>query len=723
MVSKKIKSIVGQKINYKIIKDGFKTENGTIDVTSDMDTNILLETPSEPYISNIDYSIVEKENCAPILKLNQDLILPDDSVLEKNNYLIYPKGKYLVVDDELTGDTGTTYENNFSICGDVKNFGSVFSNFNFVSYITLPKPFKPGDKSWEIVFKIIPSTVNSMQRLIGQIGGFYATIGGEIQSNGTLGFGVTSTNSTWNIAWLSGTTVLNPNTLYWIRLSFTGTEYKFELSTDGKEYNLENSVVNSTPIYQGDDSIINLGYHGNNSTYRYLGSIDLDGTYIKIGDEYWWKPQINNMLENFIKSGSPTITNGIVNNFSSSNYITLDNSFVSKNATYVFKVTFPSSMSSSQCIFEQDYFANMEFRGNTQDLRAWNWQNSQYEKIMDITFGKTYWFKMVINDSVKTYSYSEDGQDYIEAYVMNDNATNTTTSNFFIGVTSRRGNIFQGSIDLKESYIKINDELVWEGFKKNKFKKGNFKINGSPIINENGVISNFSDSNYIQFLYVVNNETEIFTKFTTGSDISNMPNLITIVNSSNQGGGEIYINNNAFQTWNMASSTDVTLANALPNTSYQAKMKLNPSGRTITIYDAEGNVITEHTENDSGATFTNTSIINFGFLNPNNTSRHWKGSIDLANTYVIIDGVKYNLLENAGVYLQGIFDESFVDNYNQEQVVKLYHTMSKDNGLTITNDKVNDENVLYSQYIDNITIPSRSKQFNYNIDDEVWEEI
>ena len=156
--------------------------------------------------------------------------------------------------------------------------------------------------------------------------------------------------------------------------------------------------------------------------------------------------------------GSPTIENNIVSGFSSSNYITLDNSFVSNNATYVFKVTFPSSMSSNQCIFEQDYFANIEFRGNTQDLRAWNWQNSQYEKIMDITFGKTYWFKMVINGSVKTYSYSEDGQDYIEAYVMNDNATNTTTTNFFIGVTSRRGNIFQGSIDLSESYVLINGE-------------------------------------------------------------------------------------------------------------------------------------------------------------------------------------------------------------------------------------------------------------------------
>lgn len=218
---------------------------------------------------------------------------------------------------------------------------------------------------------------------------------------------------------------------------------------------------------------------GNTNSYKYyrinVSSVNMDvlhcknlsivGTVKGYAVENTYKlserTYVPDLIRNYTVNGSPTINDNIVSGFSSSNYLTLDNSFVSKNATYVFKVTFPSSMSVSQCIFEQDYFANIEFRGNTQDLRAWNWQTSQYEKIMDITFGKTYWFKMVINDSVKTYSYSEDGQDYIEAYVMNDNATNTTSSNFFIGVTSRRGNIFQGSIDVYDSYVLINDKTTY----------------------------------------------------------------------------------------------------------------------------------------------------------------------------------------------------------------------------------------------------------------------
>ena len=230
------------------------------------------------------------------------------------------------------------------------------------------------------------------------------------------------------------------------QLSYTMQEY------DGLKYTINTQGDVGTPILDFSDTVLPWKFEMNNYLAR---------------TRYCWKPYreepyqveiLKQVPANYNIVGTPTINDNIVSGFSSSNYLTLDNSFVSNNATYVFKVTFPSSMSSNQCIFEQDYFANIEFRGNTQDLRAWNWQNSQYEKIMDITFGKTYWFKMVINGSVKTYSYSEDGQDYIEAYVMNDNATNTTTTNFFIGVTSRRGNIFQGSIDLSESYVLINGE-------------------------------------------------------------------------------------------------------------------------------------------------------------------------------------------------------------------------------------------------------------------------
>lgn len=261
---------------------------------------------------------------------------------------------------------------------------------------------------------------------------------------------------------------------------------------DGLKYTLNNQGGVGTSIIDFSETVLPWKFEMNNYLAR---------------TRYCWKPYreepyqveiLKQVPTNYNIVGTPTFNENVVSGFSNSNYLTLNNSLVSKNATYVFKVTFPSSMSVSQCIFEQDYFANIEFRGNTQDLRAWNWQNSQYEKIMDITFGKTYWFKMVINGSVKTYSYSEDGQDYIEAYVMNDNATNTTTTNFFIGVTSRRGNIFQGSIDLSECYVKLNEFVAEEPAGGGELIESEFT---QPTLSANGTMGGNS------FAVTANNET------------------------------------------------------------------------------------------------------------------------------------------------------------------------------------------------------------------------
>lgn len=226
---------------------------------------------------------------------------------------------------------------------------------------------------------------------------------------------------------------------------------------DGLQYIFNNQGGKGISIIDFSDTVLPWKFEMNNylARTRYCWKPYREEPY----QVETWKPEYINL--NVI--GSPTINGSIVSGFSSSNYLTFNNSLVSKNnATYVFKVKLPSSMSSNQCIFERDYFANLEFRSETQDFRAWNWQINQYEKIMDITFGKTYWFKINVNGDVKTYSYSEDGIDYTTAYTMNDNGTNTTTGNFYIGITSRLGNIFQGSIDLSECYVKLNEFVAEE---------------------------------------------------------------------------------------------------------------------------------------------------------------------------------------------------------------------------------------------------------------------
>ena len=372
--------------------------------------------------------------------------------------------------------------------GNLSDDNGIFSNFSAENYLKLKEKFN-HNYPWSATFKVNLNSVdgNSARVLLGynSSGLFKFAI-----YQGRVEFGVSTSTSDWNIGQVTGNQTLQTNKDYWVKAEFTGSVYNIYLSENGSNYSLE-GTINSSSIFTMPDELL-IGNGGWSFAEYLTGSLDLNETsitgYFLVDGEYIEQSRLLNESD-YVKHhtnlgivGAPTIENNVVSGFSNSNYLTLNNSLVSKNATYVFKVTFPSSMSVSQCIFEQDYFANIEFRGNTQDLRAWNWQNSQYEKIMDITFGKTYWFKMVINDSVKTYSYSEDGQDYIEAYVMNDNATNTTSSNFFIGVTSRRGNIFQGSIDLTESYAKIS-EIVAEG-------EGELieQAFSQPILTENGTM-------------------------------------------------------------------------------------------------------------------------------------------------------------------------------------------------------------------------------------------
>lgn len=171
----------------------------------------------------------------------------------------------------------------------VDELTGIMSNCNPTNYLTLPEAFLPENNSWEINLKVkTPSTTNEMHYIMGSLNSYYWTVGGELSANNAFGFGITSTGESWDIAWLAGTTVATSDTWYWIRLSFTGTEYKFELSTDGETYNLEASMANTTSIYQDStNSIIHLGTQATHYTY-WTGEIDLSQCNIKINNTVWW---------------------------------------------------------------------------------------------------------------------------------------------------------------------------------------------------------------------------------------------------------------------------------------------------------------------------------------------------------------------------------------------------------------------------------------------------
>lgn len=179
--------------------------------------------------------------------------------------------------------------------------------------------------------------------------------------------------------------------------------------------------------------------------------------------------------------GSPTIDDGVVSGFSTGNYLTLPNAFNPNSNTWeiVIKTTTPSSHSNSQVFFDSTngssviravsiYFA----RGVGTFAYCLTGNTSNYDIADNITgsnvldFSKTYYVKLIFDGtSYKSY-ISTDGADWkLDFSVMSSTKVYNATDcrlGYFACNTSL---YYQGSIDLNESYIKINGETWWEGTK------------------------------------------------------------------------------------------------------------------------------------------------------------------------------------------------------------------------------------------------------------------
>ena len=91
MVKKSILAKVGDKINYKLIRDGYKTGKGNVVVTAEMDTKttIVADVPSTAYTSNLDYEVDISGENPPIINIKNDITCPDDTVISKGKYFYY----------------------------------------------------------------------------------------------------------------------------------------------------------------------------------------------------------------------------------------------------------------------------------------------------------------------------------------------------------------------------------------------------------------------------------------------------------------------------------------------------------------------------------------------------------------------------------------------------------------------------------------------------------
>ena len=183
------------------------------------------------------------------------------------------------------------------------------------------------------------------------------------------------------------------------------------------------------------------------------------------------------MKINVTEKGSLKIYKGLVSGFSSSNYLEVTPSFnvsSAKNWEMVYKITTGSNVTTGQTICGHTGSSNYDpvaITTNTSKHFALTLASSSSSNFLNAVSGTytmlpntTYWLKVTFDGSKYVLSYSLDGINFTED-VVKESTKVPYTSNLVLGRQQGSDSEFPflGTIDLKDCYIKIDDEIWWTG--------------------------------------------------------------------------------------------------------------------------------------------------------------------------------------------------------------------------------------------------------------------
>ena len=690
MVKKSILAKVGDKINYKLIRDGYKTGKGNVVVTAEMDTKttIVADVPSTAYTSNLDYEVDISGENPPIINIKNDITCPDDTVISKGKYFYYNSlgSKDYKFSKEKADEIGIFNDNDSKYYDTNSNLSftnlshenGIISGFSRSNYATFSVSGYEVGGGFVIYFRT--GSDNAQQ---GQI--FYTGLetGLLIDTNFICGrFGFTPT------------TVAQPNTNYYCKMTYQSSgKGLYQIYNENNELLCTGNGIDASSSYS-----ISLGSLYQYYSQAFKGSIDLTKSYyfkadgtktyfcdygynvqgikdLKLQDtgaelttklfDYHYKEEIPYKV-NLTKIGNISINpDGTVSNFSTSNYLRMldkpSSSTTNFEMSFHFKCT---SFSNSEILMGDSgtvwnkvliYVFNNRFQIGANR----NW----YIGTHDIQLNKEYWGKVIFNNGTLSSYISEDGityeQDYtgsLSSYVWNNNAD--------IGYSAADNKAFQGIMWLKDCYVQYGNEekkYFAERLQSNDkaslyintekdddlyYDSKDLKINaskiGNPTIDNNGVASNFSTSNYLSSGIIFNptGKWEQIWKFTT-STLSGYQR-ITGTPTDMKGGSNIVITEKKIQIWITSNNSSWDIANGdstayssdilSPNTTYWVKFTFDLE-KYVVSYSTDGKTFTDVITINNSSICKSIQPLSIGCGSGNYPFR---GSIDLLNSYIQI---------------------------------------------------------------------------------------
>ena len=398
--------------------------------------------------------------------------------------------------------------------------------------------------------------------------------------------------------------------------------------------------------------------------------------------------------------GSPTINSGVASGFSTSNYLIFNGTgTVSANNLnsfeILFKVITPTTWTSNGRVINPTNGADsttapyIEFKNSRANL-VWFNGTTYIPCDIGITLSSntTYWLKWVYDGSIVKGYYSTNGSDYIFS-----STTTLPYKPYFnsteMGIGCRVFDkydvcVWNGSVDLKEAYIKVNGSIWWQGgtgaltlkagskvyvpngFEDATYYKRNVTVVGSPTIS-NGAVSGFSSANYlkidktfspgsssweISFQFATSgtfNDNKVIFDASSGSYSVVRAITIYITPSMKMAVG---LSGTAGSSWTIKNETDVSNFTFAPNKVYVYKLSFNGSIYKGEVYDGEsGTWTTDFTVASSSTVYSSSSLI-IGQWIGFSASTGFASLIDISRSYIKING---------SVWWQGVTESTDTD--------------------------------------------------------------
>ena len=391
------------------------------------------------------------------------------------------------------------------------------------------------------------------------------------------------------------------------------------------------------------------------------------GSAISTGDKVWIN-QDDAYVYNFDVIGWSVIDNttNVISDFGQVNFIQTKDKMTLGTNDFEFGIKFklntaPSSGNNAViCSILGDRWFDIQLT-NGRYLKVEIGDGSSY--VTQVTSSTTqiqtltwYWVKVIRTSGVLSVLLSTDGETYTTEIAGTANTTNIQAGTLAYGVNRGRSSsaIFTGSIDLSETYIKINNTL-WLDLSITKvsadyilksyeeFDKDKLIVEDMPLVSSTGAVSAFTGTSYITVGTLPFNSTNSWSmdiEFTTGNDVTNAQALF-VENNTNynsvlsvqSGKVSLALSSNHSST-NIGSIATTTQVNA--NTTYTAKVEFTGSAYNLYLNDVLENSITSSTK-------LMDFVWNLGCANAPNSQYDipFGGSINTAKTKVVINGNVY----------------------------------------------------------------------------------